>query len=333
MVPSPWLGLNYNSLPSGGRLDEFAARGIALDREGELEPRAGALALPGSVLGRGLERAVGAGMVPDVQVDTAEGVRACTYNPDPAHFCLPTTSAGINAFVTGFVRTAQSARRRFPHTRILFEPTDEPWSWGMPPRSISGYPAAAQFATILARLFPAVARARDPSLPLQDIYVPATGRLEDGSRWVPDLYRAEPCLRPAANTCGPIQGWNAHPYGLPGHLSEGIDSLPGLRREMLSGNGNVIASELGFCAMDVEHGRFCSQNRDIAGSSVQVSGWLRETLARAWTMHRQGWLRAVLVWARSAGGWSMELPSGELTAQGRVLEEFARRGRSGEASA
>ena len=41
-------------------------------------------------------------------------------------------------------------------------------------------------------------------------------------------------------------------------------------------------------------------------------------------MHQAGWLRAMMLWVRSGGGWSLQTPNGELTAQGKALTHFAR---------
>jgi hypothetical protein len=190
---------------------------------------------------------------------------------------------------------------------------------------------------MLARLLPAIAAARNPSIALADVYIPAAiDPLEDGSAWVPDVYQAQPCLEPGAQPCQkgspptPIEGWSVHPYGLPGYVNEGIDSLPGFRRTVLSGRDNIIASEIGFCASDVAGGASCKQNQsDAVASGSQAASLLTRTLADAYQMHKQGWLRAVIVWARSypyapAGtGWAMQNPDGSLTAQGAALVQFA----------
>ncbi len=317
---TPWLGLDYNSLPGlSGRL-EFVAHGIVYDREGNIEPPAGALATGGSKLALGLRVSYGAGMVPDIEVDPPRVLEAGCPVPQG---CLPTDAAGIGTFVRGFVRTAQSVLRAFPGKPALFEPIDEPWGLGTPSWH-PGRRTAAVYAALLARLMAAVARARDPAIPLVDVYVPATGRLPDGSHWVADLYHAQPCLRPGPKTCGPIEGWNVHPYGRPGRRDVGIDWVPGLRADMASGADNVVVSEVGFCALDVQRDSDCSINTSqIDGSSRQTAAWLTQTLREALPMHRAGWLKALLVWARAEGGWSMQLPDGALTAQGRALIAFS----------
>jgi hypothetical protein len=321
-----WLGLDYNSRPGVGRPSDFVAHGIVYDREGNVEPPAGALATGGSKLARGLRVSFAAGMVPDIEVDPPAGlVPGCAT----ARGCLPVGAGAVTAYVSGFVATAQSVLRAFPGRRVLFEPVDEPWDLGTPGTATSrpGYGAAAAYATLLAALLPAIARARDPAIQLAQVYVPATGRLPDGSDWVTDLYRAQPCLRPGPAACGPIQGWNVHVYGRPGPsgpTAGGIGALPALRARMASGAENIVVSELGFCALDVLRGEACSENTSVVdGSGQQTAAWLTETLRQAQAMHRAGWLKAVLVWARLSGGWSMQLPGGVLTPQGRALERFA----------
>jgi hypothetical protein len=301
-------------------LSEFVARRIVYDREGNIEPSAGALALGRSKLALGLRVSYGVGMVPDVEVDPPRVLEARCPIPQG---CLPTAAPGIETYVRGFVRTAQSVLRAFPGKAVLFEPIDEPWGLGTPTWH-PGYRTAAAYAALLARLLDAVRRAEDPAIPLADVYVPATGRLPDGSHWVADLYRAQPCLRPGPATCGPIEGWNVHPYGRPGRRDSGIDLVPGLRAGMASGAENLVVSEVGFCALDVQRVSDCSINTShIDGSSHQTAAWLTQTLRDALPMHQVGWLKALLVWARTEGGWSMQLPDGALTAQGRALVAFA----------
>jgi hypothetical protein len=100
--------------------------------------------------------------------------------------------------------------------------------------------------------------------------------------------------------------------------------VPGLRAPMLSGQNNVIVSEIGFCARDVNGGRDCNQNRsDVVGSSAQAATWLAQTLQEALAMHRAGWLKAMLLWNRAGDGWAMQNDDGSLTAQGQELARFA----------
>jgi len=302
-------------------LDDFAVRGVVFDREGSIEVDDGETTDNAPQFAAGLNTAYSAHMVPDIQVDPASGPPGCEENPDPSKLCLPTDQTGIGSYVQGFIQTASSVLGAHPGKMVLFEPMDEPWSWGSPPGTQSGKVSAAQYAAILAQILIAAKAARIPS---RDIYVPATGRLRDGTSWIPDLYEAQPCLKPGPRSCGPVAGWNLHPYGLPSSLSEGIESVPGVRAGMLSGQDNVIVSEIGFCAVNVDGGKQCNENQpDIVGTSAQTAAWLSATLGEAAAMHRAGWLKALVVWARSGGGWAMQNPDGSLTAQGRALDLFA----------
>jgi hypothetical protein len=313
-----WLGLDYNSRPGIGGLTDFVRHGIVFDREGNIEPQAGALATADSKLGRGLRVSLGAGMVPDIEVDPAADGRLCALK----RACLPVGRQEIDAYARGFVATAQSVLASFPGRRVLFEPMDEPWDIGSP-GSEPGYAAAAAYARVLAELLPAIVVARKPSIPLDEVYVPAEGRLADSTFWLTDLYQAEPCLRPGPGTCGPIEGWNVHPYGRPGRRGEGIGSVPALRPGMASGANNIVVSEVGFCAVDAAPAAICAHNDpDAFGTGEQAAAWLSQSLREALPMRRAGWLKALLVWARYSGDWSMQLPNGTLTAQGKVLEQF-----------
>lgn len=316
-----WLGLNYNSSAAPGGLRVFASRGLVYDRGGTLEIRAGRTVAGSPDLARGLSRSLAAGMKPDIYINPARGPSGCRADPNgTSKLCLPVSSVDINAYVHAFTASVHSIRHAHPRVTI-FEPMNEPWNWPYPPGATSGRQAAAEYAAMLARLLPAV---RAAGIPLSEIYVPATGQLADGTSWIPDLYQAQPCLRPGPGTCGPIEGWTVHPYGLPGRSSEGIGSLPGLRAAMLSGQNNIIASEIGFCSVDVNHGAHCDQNLpDIVGSSHQTARWMRDTLRAALAMHRAGWLRALLVWLRAGGGWAMQNGDGSLTPQGAALMSFA----------
>ncbi len=316
-----WLGLNNNSSRGIGHLEDFSARRIVYDRIGSLEPGAGETLAHNPRLARGLRQSLRAGMIPDIEIDPTRGPVGCAGDPTTSGRCLPRSSADIKAYVSGFVATARSVLRGHPAKQILFEPMDEPWDWASPPGTPSGRLAAAEYAAVLARLLPAVKAA---GLPLARVYIPATGQLSDGTSWVADLYQAQPCLKPGSRSCGPIAAWNVHPYGLPNSTTAGIESVPVDRAEMASGNDNIIVSEIGFCDRNVDRGRDCDENRpDIVGTGGQTAVWLSQTLNEALPMHQAGWLRALLVWNRAAGGWAMQNPNGSLTAQGKVLTQFA----------
>jgi len=316
-----WLGLNYNSSDGVGHLDDFSARGIVYDRIGRLELSAGQTVASRPLLAQGLRTSLLSGMIPDIEIGPARGPVGCAGDPTPGKRCLPRNLADIESYVNGFVASASSVLRAHPGRQVLFEPMNEPWDWASPPGTPSGRLAAAEYAAVLARVLPA---AKAAGIPLTDLYVPATGKLGDGSTWVSDLYQSQPCLKPGPRSCGPIAGWNVHPYGLPNFTTEGIGSVPIDRAEMLSGQNNIIVSEIGFCARDVAGGQYCNKNRaDIDGTSAQTAAWLGETLNEALPMHQAGWLRALLIWNRAGGGWAMQNADGSLTAQGEALARFA----------
>ena len=321
-----WLGLNYNSSSNTGRLEQFASQGIVYDRDGPLQVPAGETAGPGTRLGQGLRVSIASGMQPDIVVDPTRSTNGCDEDPNVSTVCIPTRPADVAAFVSGFMRTAKSVRARFPRHRVVFEPMNEPWNWGAPPGTQSSRRTAAEYAAVLARLLPAVRRS---GIPLNDILVQATGgTLTDGTQWIPDLYAAQPCLRsgPGPHTCGPIEGWSLHPYGLPGRSHEGIDSVPAMHRQMQTGARNVFITEIGFCSRASYHGRGCNENQsDVDGGADQTAQWLHETLQAALAMHQAGWLQALIVWNRSGDGWGMQGADGSLTAAGRVFVGFADR--------
>ena len=198
---------------------------------------------------------------------------------------------------------------------------DEPWNWGSPAGTTSGRAAASEYAAVLADI---LRRSRRAGLDLGRYYVPTTGRLDDGSSWIADLYAAQPCLAPGPHSCGPIRGWNVHPYGLPDLTTQGIGEVPILRKQMRSGGGNVIISEIGFCSIEVQGGAECNENvPQIDATNTQAADLLRETLLEALPMHRAGWLKALIIWDRAQGGWAMQTPADHLTAEGSVLTRFA----------
>jgi hypothetical protein len=323
--PAAWLGLDYNSSAHTARLRDFAARGIVYDREDGVEVNAGKTPANDPRFAGDLSTSYAAQMVPDIEVDLASGPRGCQGNPNPSKLCLPTDETSIGNYVRGFIQTVTSVRQAHPGKTVLFEPMNEPWTWASPPGTYSGTPAATQYAAILAQLLPA---AKASGIPLSDIYVPATGALDDGTSWISDLYKAQPCLKPGPSTCGPIAGWNLHPYGRPDSSTEGIQSVPRVRAGMLSGLDNLVVSEIGFCANDVSGGKNCNVDKDIVGTSAQTAAWLTATLKEAAPMHQAGWLKALLVWERTGAGatgsgWAMQYPDGRLTAQGRALDLFA----------
>ena len=285
-----WLGLNGDSLNFLGPITRFSRARITFDRE---EIMAGQ---PPNV-DEALHRAIDHGMTPDVVIEY-DGYTGEHWGTPDKRF---PRGAGIARYVEGFLSTASAIRRLYPHRRILFEPINEPY----------GYASAAQYAAVVAALLPAAQRA---GLPLEDIYVAARG-----SEWVPHMYAAQPSLQTA------VQGWNFHPYGPPSGVrdeyTEGVQSVPYVQAQMTSGQSNIIISEIGWCALDVNHGSTCGGPYLKSGQLAAQA--LTTALQNALAMRRAGWLRALIVYSRSYGGWAMQLSNGVLTEQGRALLRFA----------
>ena len=287
----PWLGLNGNSSRFLGPIDAFVEHGVDYDRSGPVEWVAGESLAQG---GRGLQTSIAAGMIPVIPIEYRAYVNCRFGSP-----CLPTSAAAIREYVRGFITSSREILAKYNAAPILLEASNEPW----------GYGNAGQYAAILASLLPAAARAH---LPMKRIYVGAT----DGG-WIQAMYQARPQLQRQ------IKGWYVHPYNTERDPAAGIAELPGLQAEMTSGQNNVIVSEMGFCAPDVN----VSNSHCTAGpptrNSAEAASLLSSELRLAAPMHRAGWLRALLVYSRNDGGWAMQLRGGTLTAQGRALESFA----------
>ena len=305
----PWLGLNGNSLTYLGPVGAFAEQGVVYDRIGWTAGES--IAEGGGVTegsehtagGRVLAASIADGMVPVIPIEY-RGYDG-DFESDP-HF--PTEAGGsttLEEYVQGFVHSASAILAAHPGKRILLEPMNEPWGYTTPQYD------GAEYANVIARLLPATRLAH---IPQSSIYVAAYGR-----HWVSQMYRSRPALETE------IQGWYFHPYGSPNgsfrQNSEGIQSLPPVQAEMTSGQNNIIVSEVGFCALDVNDGRNCSGPYFAHG--YQAAERLSGTLENAVPYHDAGWLRALLVYSRNDGGWAMQLPGGELTDQGEALEAFA----------
>jgi IPT/TIG domain-containing protein len=289
----PWLGLNGNSSTSLGPVDAFLEDGIDYDRSGPVEWIAGETL---AQAGKGLQASITAGMIPVIPIEYRAYVN-CNFGDQ----CLPTSAGAITAYVRGFISAAREILARYPAAPILLEASNEPW----------GYGSAPQYAAILASLLPAAQRAH---LPMERIYAGATG-----NGWIKALYAARPQLRTE------IKGWYFHPYDKEGHPdSEGVPGLPAWQAEMTSGQNNVIVSELGFCAPEVNGSeQQCRSGPAPARNAAEAAAMLSRELRAAVPFHQAGWLRALLVYSRSDGGWAMQLRGGALTAQGQALRAFA----------
>jgi hypothetical protein len=332
VAPRPgWLGLNGNSSTYLGAVDLFSQAGVVFDRNLELiagsVPGEGGAGSPGAELPARLAIDHRLGMSPVAVIEYAGYDRpGYEFRPDPE---FPHGSGSgadsIAAFVAGFIRSATAIRALAaasdPGTEVRFEVMNEPWTETTPQFEAGAY------ARVVAALLPA---ARAAGIPAADIYVAATG--EDCSAagcaangWVEAMYEAEPSLRRV------IGGWYLHPYGPAGEVSRydngGIRAVPLIRRAMASGGENVIVSEVGFCSREVNNpegepaGVGCDGSPALTEQAAAAE--LTATLRQGLVYHREGWLRALIVYSRNDGGWAMQLPGGALTSSGRALLSFA----------
>jgi IPT/TIG domain-containing protein len=303
---SPWLGLNGNNSTGLGAVGAFAQHGIVYDRSGPVEWTAGQLAQRGGVAtaaGRALSADIADGMIPVVTIEYRG--YAGTFSPDASFPSEAHGSQTLDEYVAGFIASATSIFAAHPGVGILLEAINEPWGYTTPRYN------GAQYADVVAKLLPAAARA---GIPLNEIYIAASGR-----HWVTQMYAEQPRLQTE------IGGWYLHPYGPPSgsfaEASAGIQSLPQVQAEMTSGQNNLIVSEVGYCAENVNDGKACG-GLDTS-SDTRAAENLGAMLVNALPYHEAGWLRALLIYSRNDGGWAMETAGGKLTAQGRVLLAFA----------
>ena len=289
-----WLGLNGNSSNYLGPIDTFSRAGVVFDRN--LELQAGQLpgeGPPGSPERALLERLAvdhSLGMSPVAVIEyRGYGRPGFEFHEDPEFPSRRTaaeTAQGrgtIDAYVQGFIRSALAIRRlaaaRYPGTVVRFEAMNEPWGYTTPQFDGGSY------GEVIAALLPAATAA---GIPAQDIYVAATGEGCSAGRcraggWVPAMYRAEPILRRV------IGGWYLHPYGpaegVTIYENGGIQAVPLVRDGMESGRDNLIVSELGFCARDVNNPSDLPEGVSCHGapalSSTEAAASLRRSLEQA----------------------------------------------------
>src|SRR5271166_727291 len=295
---STWLGLNGNSSTYLGPVDAYLEEGVAYDRSGPIEFRAGQIPKAGGAL----EADMRDGMIPVVVIDYA-GYHG-QFSSDPK---FPTEEGGsltLRKYVKGFVRTASAILADYPGKTVLFEPMNEPWGYTTPQYD------GAPYAAVIAKLLPV---AREAGIPASSIYVAAFGK-----HWIREMYESRPSLQIE------VQGWYFHPYGpASGSADEnsaGIQSLPAVQAEMTSGQNNIIVSEVGYCSDEVNGAKGCHPGE----TSAQAAANLSLMLANALPYHRAGWLRVLLVYSRNDGGWAMQLSGGAFTEDGEALSAFAK---------
>ncbi len=339
---SPWLGLNGNSISNVftgewlGPVNEFSRYGIAYDRSFDLTSGE----TPGETErdGRGgtyfedrLALDYQYGMIPVTPIEFRGYTGKLSPSPAfPQEHRTPQEEAEgettISEYVQGFVRSASAllglVSQRYPGMPVLLEPINEPWGYTTPRYN------GAEYAQVIAALLPA---ARAAGIPLSDIYVSAFGADQylnaqgetelSPSGWVQTMYAAAPSLETE------VQGWYFHPYGAPTGTefddSWGIESVAAVREQIKSGRNDIVVSEDGYCARS--EGGDCD---DTGGSEVETREEAAERLTamleRARAYHEAGWLKAMIVYSRNDGGWSMEeYPSLQLSPQGEALIAFA----------
>lgn len=248
--------------------------------------------------------------MPVVSINYA-GAEAHGWGPDPK---FPHTSLAIASYAAGFVETASAIREAYPGKRILFEVMRSPWSNTTPEAN------GEEYADVVAAVLPAAEAA---GIPLDDVYVGATNYDVNASEewqagWVQAMYAADPALE------SEVGGWATEPFGPATGTESGIEELPGLRESMKSGENNLIVSAIGFCSTEVEEGAGCEFDPpEETTTEAEAAEDLTTILTTALGYHEEGWLKALLVYARSEGGWSLQRGNGQITAQGKALDQFA----------
>jgi hypothetical protein len=338
---SYWLGLDGNSLSNVytnewlGPVNEFSRSGIVYDRSfeftaGERPDQTESDSQGSSQFEDRLKLDYQNDMIP-VSTIEYKGYKG-NLTPDPFFPQEERTSSEttegkttISEYVAGFVKSATTllhiVGEKYSGMPVLLEPMNEPWGYTTPQYD------GAEYAKVLAKLLPA---ARAAGIPLSDIYVSAFGAdVQIGTHgaaeyfapgWVAAMYQAEPALK------SEIQGWYFHPYGpVSGsefHDSWGIESVPEVRKQMTSGENNIIVSEIGFCKSD---GGDCDDSGQAeVRTREEAAGRLTAMLEAARLYHEAGWLKALIVYSRDDGGWSMQEDSTKgLSKQGEALRAFA----------
>jgi IPT/TIG domain len=307
----PWLGLDGNSDAAwSGTPEDFVLHNVVYDRGGApgIDWKAGEkVEVEGKLTpsGEALNRSIEDGMTPVVTIEY-KGYTG-NFTSDPA---FPHTESQISEYVEGFV---SSAAEIYEHdNRAYVEAMNEPWGYTTPQYN------GAEYARVIAALYKA-----SPESPA---YVAAYGADKnekeewDPAGWIPAMYEAEPELMTE------VRGWSFHPYGPPSgtefNNSEGIESVPNVRALMTSGQSNIIISEVGYCAHGVNGGEHCTGGSSETETGAQAAESLGTVLFVAGRYREAGWLKALVVYARADGGWAMQEPGGELTAQGKTLDGF-----------
>ena len=166
-----------------------------------------------------MDRSIKAGMIPVIPIEFA---RLPELRPSAGTACRPTPGRSANTRGASSPRPKKSSPATRPR-RSCSRRSTSPGATASP----------QQYAAFLALLLPPW---RSSHLPLEDVYVGASGRAGCGRST-----QAQPQLRTE------IQGWYLHPYARERKPGQGIAELPRIRAEMASGQNNLIVSEIGFC--------------------------------------------------------------------------------------
>jgi DNA-binding beta-propeller fold protein YncE len=333
-----WLGLDGNSVSNKaskewlGPVNQFSKEGISYDRDFELY----AGELPSETAkSEGGETYFEAqlkydheyGMVPVCVIE----FKGYTGNYTPTTFFPVATrttkekeegKTTISEYAEGFVKSYAAilklVNEKYPGMPVYCEPMNEPWGYTTPQYSGSEYAAA---------LTQVLADAKSDGIPLSDVYAAAFGadKIINGEGheewyspgWIPAIYAAKPSLETE------VQGWYFHPYGPPSgsefNNSDGIQSVPEVRKLIKSGAGNIIVSEVGYCATAIGS---CPEGTPL-GTGAEAATSMGEMLTNALPYHTAGWLKALIVYSRNDGGWAMQKSVSELTPSGEKLDEFS----------
>lgn len=333
-----WLGLNGNTVSNAfdgewlGPVNEFSKEGIVWDRD--FEYTAGELPSSGEKDSEGTPwHEVGLkldhenGMIP-LSVVEYQGYEG-QFKSDPWFPTATRTTkekeegkTTINEYAEGFVKSVSAyiklINEKYPGMPIYFEPMNEPWGYTTPQYN------GTQYASVASAV---LTKSKEAGIPLTDIYVAGFGAdllVKEGKEewyspgWIPAMYKAVPSLETE------VKGWYFHPYGPPTgsefNNSEGIQSLPEVRKSIKSGSGNLIVSEVGYCARGVGN---CFGNPQVE-TGAEAATLLKEMLTNALPYREAGWLKSLVVYSRNDSGWAMqEYPSTELSPSGKALDEFA----------
>ena len=244
----PWLGLNGNSDGAWtGAIGDFTIHHIVYDRGGDpgLDWQAGELLARRWHAHRRRERAgqVGRGRHDPRHRDR---VRRLQRRSDTPIRTSRRVAGQISSYVAGFIASASAIHERYP--TAIFEPMNEPWFFTTPKYN------GAEYANVIARLLPA---ARAAGIPLAaDLRRRPTAADRTRERWNGRRLDARDVPRPATAAERKSKAGTSIPTDRRAAAntkhSLGIQSVAEVQKLMSSGQNNIIVSEVGYCARDVD---------------------------------------------------------------------------------